>query len=1460
MKYLTSVLLVAAQLAFSAPDPEAVSFVMAADRADCRYRCGDPVTFTVRAVRMDGAPVTNGEISVRIDNFGERSLYEGCYDLSAGPYAVTSRLDKPGFLRLVVGYRRGTKTDWGNFAVACDPEKVGPGSKRPKDFDAFWDGAVARLDREIPEDARVERLESFSCEDHDAYRISVATHGNRRVWGFFAVPRKPGKYPLRLNVPGAGPGWHGLPSVKDRIREVKCTMLVFDFPFDYQDAAEHRRLFADMQDRWGGKYGTRKGWRGLWQAGIGVSREEFFYYGTILGINRLVDWMCRHPAVDLGDVTYRGQSQGGAFGLFLAGLNRHLTAVTVSEPALTGLLAENEDGHQAGWPRLVESQPDEKAKTNARVFAPYFDGAHFATRITCPIRIGVGLVDGTCPPHCGYAAYNALRPGIDKGIVLGVGINHGYPAREYNRYERELGESWKSTLPVNGRAAAHEAIDFPFETPEALTVSALVKPEVPFAADHRLALFVSLGTGWNDGFRLCLRPVAAKDAYRPVFEVGRSKGGSVTVEDGKVRWRAGVWRRVTGVLDGRQARLFLDGREIASAAYEGMCPIPKKRTVHVGWDAPRWGTGTHPLLVEAAAVWNRALSAEEIAALPQKDRRLDTPELEGFFLRKDRGETVPSEEIARWRAGRVLSLMAAAKLNEIQAESLIAEGEVRKARMLFDRTHAELCAAGRVYDAANYRDRFVGLLEEYGRREALEFAKADYRKAKESGDALLPIATVRLLALSRKFGETASVESLRAELLAADLSLFPQIKESLGMEFEGTAHAEPGASVFRNLPAKRFFVAPAGDDGADGSQAHPFATLVRARDAVREFVRKNGRPSDGIAICLRGGAYVMRQPLMLTDEDSGTPEAPTVWCAWQDERPVLTGSFAVPPLKPVADPAALARLPPAARAHVRCCDVRAAGYSAWDRPLPQYGYYVETPPPITELYCDGHRLEPARYPNAGWLKIKGFGTPTDSVVQVDMDDFDGWKDEPDLAATGFWLWFWGDLTTPVRHVDPVRREVSLEMRVGVARKLVKMREGHTFFLLNALHALDCPGEWFLDRHTGVLYVWPPAAGTCYALSECDGPFLSATGTKNVRIEGLVFECGRLTGVSMAGCRDCVFAGNVVRRFGGTGMTAHDCMRCTFEGNVFRSFGHGALEVSGGDRKTLTHAGNLVTGNDFSTVELRRRTYAPHLHLAGVGTEVSRNHFTDSPSSAMRLEGNDFYIVSNLVENVLLESDDQGGLDIYRNATYFGNRYCWNVWRDIGGKGSSDAVPAGQAAVRFDGNISGQTVYANRFIRCGRGMMGAIQSCGGRLHVIDNNLFIDCGRAMSIVKYGLGFWSGKMQKSIDDCLAEVDIKSPPFSTRYPGIDRLFETDQVNRFTRNVTVGRTPLLVDPPPATRVMGNRHFTQAPDMRKLAHDSCLAVVPEEDEVGPLPTEAFCRACRNDGRGCDLPNPKGEQK
>ncbi|MBQ6677265.1 MAG: S-layer homology domain-containing protein [Clostridia bacterium] len=75
-----------------------------------------------------------------------------------------------------------------------------------------------------------------------------------------------------------------------------------------------------------------------------------------------------------------------------------------------------------------------------------------------------------------------------------------------------------------------------------------------------------------------------------------------------------------------------------------------------------------------------------------------------------------------------------------------------------------------------------------------------------------------------------------------------------------------------------FYVAPDGDDTADGSLERPFRTWERARDAVRT-VDKSGR--DNVTVAFKAGDYGAVS-VRLTPEDSGTPECPVVYCKYGD--------------------------------------------------------------------------------------------------------------------------------------------------------------------------------------------------------------------------------------------------------------------------------------------------------------------------------------------------------------------------------------------------------------------------------------------------------------------------------------------------------------------------------------------------------------------------------------------------
>src|SRR5689334_20537758 len=74
-------------------------------------------------------------------------------------------------------------------------------------------------------------------------------------------------------------------------------------------------------------------------------------------------------------------------------------------------------------------------------------------------------------------------------------------------------------------------------------------------------------------------------------------------------------------------------------------------------------------------------------------------------------------------------------------------------------------------------------------------------------------------------------------------------------------------------------VAAGGSDAGDGTAARPFATLARARDALRG--RAKGEAG---TVVMHSGTYVLTEPLELDAADSGT-----TWRAVENEEVRLSG-------------------------------------------------------------------------------------------------------------------------------------------------------------------------------------------------------------------------------------------------------------------------------------------------------------------------------------------------------------------------------------------------------------------------------------------------------------------------------------------------------------------------------------------------------------------------------------------
>ena len=407
-------------------------FYVWCDDPDSNYRCGDVAVFTVRT------SLTSGVAKVRLDNFGDRVLSEFEVDLSKKrEFTVKGTRDNPGFLLLTVTKGKASKR-WG---AVFSKEEITGGDARPADFESFWRDAIAKYDREVPEDITLEPVPSLATAGCNVYLISLSDPKGRKVYGFLKEPKdlSKGPFPVRVGVPGAGPSVGNISQGSTSTIGLLMNVHYYrPIPGEQKRGAKHNALQKEEDELYQKLYPVATNPR-YTRSGIAASREDYFYYGAILAINRAVNWLRRRPEVKPDDFTYSGGSQGGGMGLALVALNGKFRKATFAVPALTAHLCHKIDGRQAGWPNLVKVQKPENIPAAERT-APYFDGVHFASLITCPVRFSVGFIDTVAPPHAGFAAFNVC-PSKDKAMFGSVGFGHATSKVESSSLSRWLNQA-----------------------------------------------------------------------------------------------------------------------------------------------------------------------------------------------------------------------------------------------------------------------------------------------------------------------------------------------------------------------------------------------------------------------------------------------------------------------------------------------------------------------------------------------------------------------------------------------------------------------------------------------------------------------------------------------------------------------------------------------------------------------------------------------------------------------------------------------------------------------------------------------------------------------------------------------------------------------------------------------------------------------------------------------------------
>ena len=561
------------------------------------------------------------------------------------------------------------------------------------------------------------------------------------------------------------------------------------------------------------------------------------------------------------------------------------------------------------------------------------------------------------------------------------------------------------------------------------------------------------------------------------------------------------------------------------------------------------------------------------------------------------------------------------------------------------------------------------------------------------------------------------------------------------------------------------FVAVDGSDAHPGTKEKPFATLERARDEVRK-VKAAGLP---VVVTLRGGDYLRSATLELTKEDSGTATAPVTWRAEKGERVRLLGGRILTGFQPVTDPAVLARIDEGARKQALQLDLRSLGITSYGE-LTSRGRAFDRPVAVahSELFFDDRPMTLARWPNEGdFIKIAGHPATADPKAEFGTlpagfhysgDRPRRWQDTSDLWMHGYWVFDWANSYEKVAALDLEQRLITTAPPYGI----YGFRKDQRFYFLNLLEELDQPGEWFLDRRSGVLYFWPPDSKSDpeIMLSLLEQPLLKLADVSNVTFRGFTFEATRANAVEIRGGSNNRIAGCLIRNIGNAAVTIEGGTGHGVVGCDILDTGDGGVAMVGGDRQTLTPGGHFVENCHFQRQGRWSKCYVPAIRMEGVGLRASHNLIHDLPHCAIIFLGNEHLIEFNEIHHVAMETGDVGAIYSGDDYSFRGNQVRHNFIHHTGGYG------LGSMGVYMDDWVSGTEIFGNVFYKVNR----AVFLGGGRDHQVTNNLFVDCDPAVQMDARGLDpSWRAGIDVRLRASLAAVP--RPLYRERYPDMKTL-----------------------------------------------------------------------------------------
>ena len=517
------------------------------------------------------------------------------------------------------------------------------------------------------------------------------------------------------------------------------------------------------------------------------------------------------------------------------------------------------------------------------------------------------------------------------------------------------------------------------------------------------------------------------------------------------------------------------------------------------------------------------------------------------------------------------------------------------------------------------------------------------------------------------------------------------------------------------------FVAPTGSDSGKGTMQEPLATIQEALNRVR---RKTGA-----VIYLRGGDYEIAEPIVLDDSFSGTEDAPFILSSYGKETPVLSCSKKIPvsTFSKLKDETMLARLRPQVRDKIYVADLKALG-------ITEYGSVGKNQP---MLLINNAPQTLARYPNeneplipmsdkiyeSGGVEfetsllytrdIAKKGTPWEIGI-TDPRCLD-WQWNDDIWIFGALYAEWAREYHRIAHLDRDKMSMTSEKPSNWG---VQYDRGNNYYFLNIFEEIDVPGEWWIDKKTGLLYIYPPKQWEQtddIRFASVSFDMLTLQNTRHTIVNGLTAgrvygSCIVIEGGEQNLIQNCHIVGTKKAGVNIKGGTNNGCIFSTFE-----QFASHAVRMDGGDRANLIPAHNFV-----QNCTLKNPISRFGLSMDGCGNLLSHNYIKDT---TIGIGGcNECVCEYNEIDGGDLYTHDSGMIYVAGGGlSACGNHFRYNYIHDFNCCGYG---------IYFDDLSRGHYAYGNVVVGRGKDIDYVGERCynvhNGGEHCFFNNIAVDAG--------------------------------------------------------------------------------------------------------------------------------------